>query len=1680
MKNWIAFFLTLAFVLPGASGQIIPGSIVACEGASVEISCDVDSVSWFMSFEGALIEASSYFPNASVFDGVLIIDSVPAGLAGDSLLAISTALADSGAVTCIQEITTFDPFETGWPTYTSGLPVLFCPGDSIVFEPIFPELFVDSVEWSVEGDIASMDGSILSVLSGDTVGILFAEELYVVATFSLPGFNCPSLVESDTLTFPPDLNEVLIEVSSEALCYENEGVVLSIAEPTPQQGIQLEWEHRLPDSTNWIGIGGGDSVVVDSMVAGLHEFRVVSSNGCDTLASTSAEVMVYSEFIAPTISTSWGALQSFCHESMLEPIGLSNTPVGGSGNYSIGWQATFEDGLSIASTDSPTFDIPFPVVSSFTVSLEVDDAFGCGSQQDSLYIEIYEPIAPAVIQLISSSVLCAENEGASVDLISSATGGGPEFSYTWMVENLGGSMDVESDGVSPLIINEFVESGQIFLLATNECGIDTSNAVYIEVLPPFVASGIAPNSDADFGVCYGTALSPFQLQAPPAGGVDNPELFWALLSGSAEDTLVTQAGGYSFAFEEFVFDDVVLHVNISDSFGCGSFVDFVEIEVFDDLQDADLALLTSDSLCASNEGIEVTIETMPSGGAPDSDFFWNVLTSEGLSAIESVAGEPLQLAQLDASAEVWLIRVNACGQTSSDTLSVTVLPPFSGVDVQPNSSTLDGICFGGPAEEFTWEGPATGASGNYHVLWSVFDQGGDLIATQLGGEAFNPFEGPVFADYTVSLEVEDVFGCGASESSLSVDVFNEIIAPTIFNASSDTLCAVNNGVEIDVTSGAFLGGGPAFDFTWHVANSSSTNIASDGTTSLVLDEVGEATQIWLEYANECGTSRSDTAALHVLDPLTNPEIEITSDVLPICFGQLGPALELVTLPTGGNNEWSYAWVQQIGFTQSTIATDPAVLQLTNQWESSSVSLLATSLYGCGQVNSNAIEIPVLDELMLGSDPLDQLICYGSTPEPVIFPQPSGGSGDFTFTWNVGTAQSSTQVQSVLPEIQLGALTDTTTLSLFVVDEYGCGSLESAGVEVAVLPQLEVPAIEEQLPDTICFQGSFDLNAVGFIEYPWLEFQWSLGLANFESIEGEFSPNVVVAGLEETAVVSFEITSSYGCGSVWSTPVTVPVFEPISPATISAVSPWEEGNSFCFGDELPAIDVDMPAQGGSEQYEVQWIVEGLNTNVEYSFPVDSDWASLNFGALSEDLAVSLEVQDVQGCGVVTSNELFASVYAELEWNVNLLPDTFCFGVPLEGVEAWASGGGDSFSYQWFGTAGGEGVVNVTENELANFIPDSSFEASVQATSLEGCGTLLSDTVSIQIHSPMSAGIIGTSMDSICVGEYVIVADIASPSGGNGAFVNTWLQLNSLGAFEPSGTMLPDIEVLGVEGGIIGFRESTNECGTVQTDTVSVVVHPNPSQPTLTGEMSPCVGSLDVSYAISNGWWQGLVYNWNIEGGTITSGETGPELLVDWDEEWGTWVLGIELTFPATGCSTSAQWDVTPSELAAPPPSEVVKKNGLDVLVSGDSTWCATYQWGRQNIETLEEEFFADQTAQYALFEPLDTLNYYYFVEVSYDCEGFGDCPTRNYYQYDPFVGLEEREHSVLVYPNPAAHLLFIDGVQGNIRVDVFDSSGRFVMSRQLQGNQLEIAHLPEGSYVLLLSDLRKAIPFLVSR
>jgi hypothetical protein len=68
-----------------------------------------------------------------------------------------------------------------------------------------------------------------------------------------------------------------------------------------------------------------------------------------------------------------------------------------------------------------------------------------------------------------------------------------------------------------------------------------------------------------------------------------------------------------------------------------------------------------------------------------------------------------------------------------------------------------------------------------------------------------------------------------------------------------------------------------------------------------------------------------------------------------------------------------------------------------------------------------------------------------------------------------------------------------------------------------------------------------------------------------------------------------------------------------------------------------------------------------------------------------------------------------------------------------------------------------------------------------------------------------------------------------------------------------------------------------------------------------------------------------------------------------------------------------------------------------------------------------------------------------------------------------IGIPETENnSLLIFPNPAFQTLHIEGIANSFKAEVYDLSGKFLLTKQINTNQIDINSLAKGLYFIKLS------------
>lgn len=188
------------------------------------------------------------------------------------------------------------------------------------------------------------------------------------------------------------------------------------------------------------------------------------------------------------------------------------------------------------------------------------------------------------------------------------------------------------------------------------------------------------------------------------------------------------------------------------------------------------------------------------------------------------------------------------------------------------------------------------------------------------------------------------------------------------------------------------------------------------------------------------------------------------------------------------------------------------------------------------------ETPNCVPVIPGNIAINQTICYGDIPEPIVKTDlPSGGDGIFSYQWQESIDNVTwVDIDGASDDtLQPDNLQQTTYFRVAVSSSGGCDAMYSNSVEIAVLPRLDGGFISQD--QTICY-GSLS-DTLRFINYPnggegVYTYQWqqSNDLIIWNDVQAADSTIYVPGYLTNTTYYQVEVTDN--CGVVFSNTDTI--------------------------------------------------------------------------------------------------------------------------------------------------------------------------------------------------------------------------------------------------------------------------------------------------------------------------------------------------------------------------------------------------------------------------------------------------------------------------------------------------------------------------------------------------------------
>lgn len=257
----------------------------------------------------------------------------------------------------------------------------------------------------------------------------------------------------------------------------------------------------------------------------------------------------------------------------------------------------------------------------------------------------------------------------------------------------------------------------------------------------------------------------------------------------------------------------------------------------------------------------------------------------------------------------------------------------------------------------------------------------------------------------------------------------------------------------------------------------------------------------------------------------------------------------------------------------------------------------------------------------------------------------------------------------------------------------------------------------------------------------------------------------------------------------------------------------------------------------------------------------------------------------------------------------------------------------------------------------------------------------------------------------------------------------------------------------------YLNETNAYGCSSEVSMNVLVKPSPI-PVINGVDMACANSTNIVFTAEIN--EGNTFTWNVEGGSIGSGQDTQEISVNWGQPL-TGIVTLTETDSENQCSNSVSHEVTIKAPVINLPSDTTICINHTIQLSADAGY-ETYVWSngesQSQITILAEDIGAGNSKDYS-------------VTVT-DTDGCETIAT-TLVNVEACTGLPENTNSsFVIYPNPNSGeftILFDKTLKGDALIQIFHSTGREVLNRNITINAMKqietfnLNNLPAGIYFI---------------
>lgn len=1150
---------------------------------------------------------------------------------------------------------------------------------------------------------------------------------------------CPTSTSASVqITVQPALGNNVLG-NSQTLCSGNSGALITGTIPTGGSGVMnYQWESS-SDLLNWTSVSGTTSYNPGTITTSVYFRRIVSSGVCTT-PITSNIVSLLAD--PPIANNSVTGNQSVC-TGQIPPGIVGSLPSGGTGTYTYIWQSSSNNSTwAIESSGTSPNYVPVPL-SGNTYFRRIVQSGACPPLTSNVltYLSI-----PGIFNNITgpSQALCI---GTFAQALTGSlpTGGSGSFTYLWQssLDSLswnalpGGTNSGQTVGtpLSSVYYRRIVFSGTCQDTSTNLIRVDQ----------PIGSNLIAANQT----VCQFTAPAPLTGSLPSGGSgfytyvwESSPDnLAWGIIPG---ESLQNYSPG--------PISGTIYYRRIVTAGPCAaSTSNSLSMQIQPAITNNLIG--NSQTLCTGQFPSNLT-GSIPGGGIGNYVYQWESSFNNS-TWVAVTGGTGLNQTVGNITQSIYYRRVISSGVcvSPSATASILIQPPIGNRTIGTNQT----ICVGTTPAPVTGLLPS-GGTGSYAYQWQTSTNFTTWVTVPSETNQ-NYVLGPISASFYFRRVIISGI-CQDTSNYVEVQVYPFISRN--FIGAAQTLCS--NQVPALLQGTLPQGGDGTYIYTWESSTNNSTWNAIPGGSQIDYQPPLLNTTTYFRRRVTSGPCDNLSSSLAiVIGPPLGSNILVANQT--ICLGAT-PAPITGLVPTGGIGIYTYSWQSSLNNSSWTTISGQTGLIYTPP-------LLTQSLYlrrivASGACLDTALTLSIIVQDSLGNNSIfpSQTICQGILPLTLTGSVPSGGGGNWVYTWQSSTNNTNWNVitgatlQNFLPPVL-----NQTMYYRRIVSGSACPIITSSSVVVEV--HLLIGNNQIGNSQTLCsgaqptnLTGTLPTGGNGSYQYIWLS---STNGTTWTSVPG---------GTGTTYLPPNPVQSTY-----YRRLVISGFCSPDSGNTVLIQADFLVGNNFigsaqtiCSG-QVPQIFTGTLPTGGSGGYIYTW----------QSSVNNSTWNTISGGSTqnyqSPALTSNIYIRRIVAAGLCppdTSTSFSITVQPALGNNTILSSQTICSGTtpqPLTGL--LPTGGTGQYTYLWQSSLNNSTWAVVTNGTTQSIISGPVSQNSYFRRIVTG-GVCPSDTslsISITVQPAIGNNLIGTAQ-TICGGNSPNLITGTIPTGGSGVYTYGW--------------------------------------------------------------------------------------------------------------------------------------------------------------------------------------------------------------------------------------------------------------------------------------------------------------------